>query len=310
MDNPKISVIVPVYNVEQYLHRCIDSILAQTFTDFELLLIDDGSKDRSGEICDDYAGKDERVRVFHKENGGVSSARNVGLDKAKGELLCFCDSDDFVVNDWLYSFIENIDGYELVVTGFYFVNGESKHPFNMVCDSCKPYKVADYLNYYENFGYLWCKCFRNDIIKTFDLKFNVNFSLMEDEDFVCRYFAIASKIKVINKKTYYYNKPDADAKYGGIDCFDVYYSLLNSALMFIDYRESASLKRYAFCLHRYLLRYYRDGKYLVGWKGLKNIAKIRNKKILMLRVRLLKICNIFFMHLFFMVYGKLKGKNN
>ena len=75
--NPKISVIVPVYNVEKYLRRCIDSILAQAFTDFELLLIDDGSKDKSGEICDEYAVKDKRVRVFHKENGGVSSARNL-----------------------------------------------------------------------------------------------------------------------------------------------------------------------------------------------------------------------------------------
>lgn len=75
---PKISVIVPVYNVEKYLYRCIDSILAQTFTDFEVLLIDDGSKDKSGEICDEYAKKDIRVKVFHKENGGVSSARQYG----------------------------------------------------------------------------------------------------------------------------------------------------------------------------------------------------------------------------------------
>ena len=82
--NPKISVIVPVYNVEKYLCRCIDSILAQTFTDFELLLIDDGSKDSSGEICEEYAGKDARIRVFHKQNGGVSTARNLGIDKAQG----------------------------------------------------------------------------------------------------------------------------------------------------------------------------------------------------------------------------------
>lgn len=91
---PKVSVIVPVYNAEKYLHRCIDSILAQMFTDFELLLIDDGSKDKSGAICDEYADKDSRVRVFHKENGGVSSARNAGLDNARGEWITFVDSDD------------------------------------------------------------------------------------------------------------------------------------------------------------------------------------------------------------------------
>lgn len=89
MYNPKISVIVPVYNVEKYLSRCIDSILAQTFTDFELLLIDDGSNDNSGNICDDYVKKDNRIRVFHKENGGVSSARNLGLTRQRGmDMLC------------------------------------------------------------------------------------------------------------------------------------------------------------------------------------------------------------------------------
>ena len=87
MNIPQISVIVPVYNVEKYLSRCIESILSQTFTDFELLLIDDGSTDRSGEICDEYAKKDARIRVFHKENSGVSAARNLGLDNAKGELV-------------------------------------------------------------------------------------------------------------------------------------------------------------------------------------------------------------------------------
>lgn len=96
---PKISVIVPVYNTERYLHRCIDSILAQTFSDFELLLIDDGSKDRSGEICDEYAAKDQRVRVFHKENGGVSSARNNGIQQAEGVYSIFMDADDFYCDD-------------------------------------------------------------------------------------------------------------------------------------------------------------------------------------------------------------------
>ena len=96
MLNPTISVIVPVYNAEKYLHRCIDSILAQTFTDFELLLIDDGSKDNSGKIFDEYVDMDSRVRVLHKENGGVSSARNMGLDHARGEWITFVDSDDWI----------------------------------------------------------------------------------------------------------------------------------------------------------------------------------------------------------------------
>lgn len=93
---PNISVVVPVFNAEKYLSECIDSILSQTFTDFELLLINDGSKDNSGAICDEYAHKDYRVKVFHKENGGVSSARNLGLENAKGEWIAFVDSDDWI----------------------------------------------------------------------------------------------------------------------------------------------------------------------------------------------------------------------
>lgn len=114
---PKISVIVPVYNTEKCLHRCVDSILAQTFTEFELLLIDDGSKDSSGTICDEYAGKDSRVRVYHKVNGGVSSARNLGLDKAKGEWITFVDSDDWLDNRFLSSlYTDNINDVDLVIS--------------------------------------------------------------------------------------------------------------------------------------------------------------------------------------------------
>lgn len=101
MSNPTVSCIVPVYKVEQFLPQCIDSILAQTFTDFELILVDDGSPDNSGKICDEYAQKDSRIKVIHKENGGVSSARNAGLDAAKGEWICFVDSDDLISPDYM-----------------------------------------------------------------------------------------------------------------------------------------------------------------------------------------------------------------
>ena len=95
----QISIIVPVYNVEKYLSRCIDSILNQTFDDFELILIDDGSPDHSGAICDDYAKKDNRILVIHKENGGLSDARNAGINIASGEYIMFVDSDDYISKD-------------------------------------------------------------------------------------------------------------------------------------------------------------------------------------------------------------------
>lgn len=105
--NPKISIIVPVYKVEKYLHKCIDSILAQTFTAFELILIDDGSPDNCGRICDVYAEKDPRVIVIHKDNGGLASARNAGLDIAQGDYIGFVDSDDWIESD-MYELLYNL----------------------------------------------------------------------------------------------------------------------------------------------------------------------------------------------------------
>ena len=101
MGRPLISVIVPVYKVEQYLDRCVESVLSQDFNDFELILVDDGSPDRCGELCDGWARKDGRIRVIHKQNGGLSSARNCGLDHAEGAYVSFIDSDDWVKKDYL-----------------------------------------------------------------------------------------------------------------------------------------------------------------------------------------------------------------
>lgn len=112
MQSPEISIIVPVYKVEKYLSKCVDSILAQTFTDFELILVDDGSPDSCGKICDEYALKDSRIKVIHKENGGLSDARNAGIAVAKGEYLGFVDSDDYIAPDMyelLYRLIREND---------------------------------------------------------------------------------------------------------------------------------------------------------------------------------------------------------
>ena len=124
---PLISVIVPVYNTEKYLPRCIDSILAQTFTDFELLLIDDGSTDKSGTICDEYAKKDKRIRVFHKENGGVSTARQLGIDKAIGIYSIHTDGDDWIEKDMLKDMYDKIieKNADILIADF-FINNQQK----------------------------------------------------------------------------------------------------------------------------------------------------------------------------------------
>ena len=125
--NPLISVIVPVYNVEAYLGHCVDSILAQTYSNLEVILVDDGTKDSSGQICDEYARKDSRVRVIHKQNGGLSSARNAGIDVAQGTYFAFVDSDDWIEPDTYSHMLARALEYDvkLVCAGRYDVDGET-----------------------------------------------------------------------------------------------------------------------------------------------------------------------------------------
>ena len=107
--NPVLSIIVPIYNVRPYLCECLDSILSQPFCDYELILVDDGSTDGSGAICDDYATKDQRIIVIHKDNGGLSSARNAGLDAIKGKYVSFIDSDDYLLGDYYSDAIRELE---------------------------------------------------------------------------------------------------------------------------------------------------------------------------------------------------------
>ena len=116
---PDVSIIVPIYNVERYLSRCIDSILSQSFIDFELILLDDGSPDRCGFICDEYAVKDDRIRVIHQENAKISATRNAGLDAAEGEWIAFIDADDWIHKDYLKILLAGaLDDTDIVICGF------------------------------------------------------------------------------------------------------------------------------------------------------------------------------------------------
>lgn len=211
MIRPKVTIIVPVYNVEKYLTCCIGSILSQSFKDFELLLIDDGSSDLSGEICDDYVEKDARIRVFHKENGGVSSARNLGLDNAQGEWICFIDSDDWVEVDFLKELIQ-YDSFDLVVGGCEGVGCmiySTKRNENLIIDFKQPNKAAQILNANnENtisaFYYSCGKLFRNSIISQYDLRFDIRMKMCEDTCFLIQYLIHVNEIILSNFSLYRY----------------------------------------------------------------------------------------------------------
>ena len=179
--NPKISVIVPVYKAEKYLHRCVDSILAQTFTDFEVLLIDDGSPDRSGDICDEYAKKDSRVRVFHKENGGVSSARQCGIDNAQGEYTIHADPDDWVEPNMLEELYAKAkeDDADMVICDFY-----EEHKNKQLYIKQQPSKLDNQTVFKELFQQLHCSCCNKLIklacYKKFKISFPKEMNLWED----------------------------------------------------------------------------------------------------------------------------------
>lgn len=209
MSNPKISIIVPIYNAEKSICRCVDSILSQSYSDFELLLIDDGSKDKSGVICDVYSAKDNRVRVFHKENGGVSSARNVGLDKARGEYLCFCDSDDYVDSDWISNFALYFPS-EMITQGFKWQK-ENDIQWNFVKNQPGTFgliEALDSLHSLNNMGYLWCRCFKSSIIERFHIRFNDAYLLREDYEFITSYCTRIRNVSLVSSCSYNYFMPN------------------------------------------------------------------------------------------------------
>lgn len=178
---PAISVIVPVYKAEKYLHRCVDTLLAQTFQDFEVLLIDDGSPDKSGEICDDYAKKDFRVRVFHKENGGVSSARQCGIDNAQGEYTIHTDPDDWVEPEMLETLYKKAkeDDADMVICDYYeYVDGCNQY-INQCPSSLNHIMVLKDLFRFLH-GSLCNKLIRKELFDRYDVKFPLGVNYSED----------------------------------------------------------------------------------------------------------------------------------
>ena len=207
-----ISVIVPIYNAEKYLHRCIKRILDQDYTDFELLLIDDGSTDNSGTICDEYAIKENRIRVFHKENGGVSSARNWGLDKAIGEYIMFVDSDDYMLPGMLEVMLSTLESKkaDLVVCGTTETGGGYWRPIADVDYSINQLK--------ENFVSLlhtellsppWNKIYKKEIIGS--NRFCEDISFGEDLLFNIQYLEKCENISLIKESPFYHEKENENS---------------------------------------------------------------------------------------------------
>lgn len=178
---PIISIIVPVYKVETLLQRCVESLLCQSFSNFEVLLVDDGSPDRSGEICDEYASKDSRIRVFHKENGGVSSARQMGLENAKGEYTIHADPDDWVEPDMLeelYQKAKETDA-DMVICDFFFNTPRGQKYVHQRPSQLDSDTVLREL-FQQLHGSCWNKFVRRVCYSNYDVKFPKDISFCED----------------------------------------------------------------------------------------------------------------------------------
>ncbi len=217
---PLISVIVPVYKVESVLHYCINSILSQTFTDFELILIDDGSPDNSGRICDDYALKDSRINVVHKINEGVSVARNTGIELAKGKYICFVDSDDYISEYYLEELVNKINDKRNIVLCCYdsFTEYDYRIQKSNTISNKDIYfsfnkSEIESINKNIIISQPWNKLFKKKIIEKYNIRMDKSLSLGEDMLFVYTYISkIPDKeILIINKPLYHYHIGDENS---------------------------------------------------------------------------------------------------
>jgi len=206
----KLSIIVPIYNVERYLRKCIDSVLAQTFTDFECILVDDGSPDNCSAICDEYAKKDSRIRVIHKENGGLSDARNAGLDIAQGEYIGFIDSDDYIHERMYEILVEKAisTDVDIVACGVYNVaeNGETLGKWPNLSND-KVYKKKDFIDNFhpdvrrDIMTAVWNKIYKREIFSTLRFPFGKYY---EDAYIQLDIWNQCDMIAVVKDTLYYY----------------------------------------------------------------------------------------------------------
>lgn len=324
MKRPVISIILPVYKVEKYLNKCIDSILNQSFKDFELIIIDDGSPDKCGEICESYSKFDERIKVIHKKNEGLSSARNLGIDRASGEYLAFIDSDDYInerMFEILYIYAKKTDA-DITLCNFRKVFEEYGY---------KQIKKLDVeINTYDNIGALkqlynkssveftvaWNKLYKRGLFS--DLRYDVG-KVHEDEFIIHKLLFKSKKIVHIPLELYYYvQRENSIVKVFNYKRFDIITAHSNRVDFFKD-KKLKELKYQSEVIYIAIFfeTYYR-GKFLIenSHKDLlcmrnnykKRFKSLLNNPILNWKEKIVLI--LFFIHPnLYEIYYKIKNQN-
>lgn len=211
MKEIKISIVIPVYNASKYLSKCLDSVINQSYSNIEIVLVDDGSRDNSGNICDEYSNKDKRIKVIHKENGGVSYTRNTGIKKATGDYITFVDSDDLVHSDYVRKLVENVDSDTLSVCqieNFY----DKVNYSNDLSDEKLEFQTKNFIELCRLtlLNTPCCKLFNLDILRKNKIMFDTKLSLGEDLLFNLDYLKYVGKIVVTNNKLYFYRRSDSN----------------------------------------------------------------------------------------------------
>lgn len=220
MKDKLISIIIPIYNAEKNLYKCIGSIIKQSVKEIEIIFIDDGSSDKSLSICNEIADKDHRIKVFSQKNSGVSAARNKGISMAKGKYIMFCDSDDFVEENWCEELFNIIYENEKIfaICGYSIINKRKgqEHIIEKVLDkkcSIDSLSKKDFYRLYKNnlINSPCNKIFETKIIQDNNIRFNENLSLGEDLLFNLEYMKYIDEIKIVNKTTYNYIQTDNES---------------------------------------------------------------------------------------------------
>lgn len=266
-----VSIIVPVYNAENYLKRCVDSVLAQEYKYFELLLMDDGSTDSSAELCDRYAAQDERVRVVHKANTGVSDTRNRALDMAKGEYLQFLDADDWLTPDATRLFVQSAktSGCDMVIADFYRVSGENlSHKGDiekeglLTREEFAGFMMENPADFY--YGVLWNKLYRRELVEKQHLRMDPSISWCEDFIFNMEYIRHCRSIYALQVPVYYYVKTKGSlvSSQGAsinntirmkLNVFEYYHQFYK------ELYDEESYDNIRFQVHRFFVTYAKDG---------------------------------------------------
>lgn len=281
-----ISVIVPIYNVEKYLKKCVDSIINQTYRNLEIILVDDGSTDYSGIICDKYLEIDTRIKVIHLKNSGVSSARNKGIEAASGDYIIFCDSDDYI-KETLCEDLKNIildNKNSFVICGYEIHNERLKKRYKILFDYNQEksfLKNKEFFELYEKnlFNYPWNKIFDKNIILKNNIRFDTTLSLGEDMLFNLEYLSyIKEDIVIINKDLYNYVLKESESLDNKFypNLYDIYNYLFDNLYKHME-SLNVDLKKYE---NKYWISYF----YLLE-KVLKNTLDKKNNLSILEKIK-------------------------